>query len=103
MSGQAVATLLERALRLSQELAQLADAGDVAAAAALDAERRRLLREARAATGVFSAPEQALLAGIAALNDRALGRLEHRLRSKARELDIAMTGRRAVAAYAATG
>ena len=103
MSAASVAAMLERALGLSQELAQLAEAGDAAGAVALDAERRRLLREVRAAAGGLDAAQRALLAEIATLNNRALGRLEHRLRIKTRELDIAMTGRRAVAAYAATG
>jgi pyrimidine deaminase RibD-like protein len=103
MSEASVVVALERALRLSQQLAQLADAGDAVAAVALDAERRLLLRAARTATGSPAAAERALLAQIAALNDCALGRLEHRLRIKARELDIAKTGRLAVAAYAATG
>ena len=103
MSVPREATLLERALGLSRELAQLAEAGDAVRAAALDGERRALLREVRASGRAFSEREQALLDDIQALNDRALGLLEHRLRIKARELDTAMTGQRALAAYGATG
>lgn len=99
----AVAALLDHALLLSRELLQLAQAGNAAQAVALDTQRRQLLRSARAGTAAFGARETALIAEIAALNDRALGLLQHVQRGKARELDVAMTGRRALAAYAATG
>jgi hypothetical protein len=94
---------LQRALAISHELTQVAERGDVAAAVALDAERRVLLRAVRAGQARFGDGERALLGEIASLNDRALGLLEHRLRIKAREMDMAAVGRRAVVAYAATG
>ncbi len=101
--GDAAQQSLARALAISQELVRLAESGDVAGAMALDAERIAILREVRAAAAPLSSTEQALIAEIAALNDRAVGLFEHRLRIKARELDLAAVGRRAVLAYAATG
>jgi hypothetical protein len=106
MSDIARPDLLQRALAISRELSQLAEAGDIAMALALDRQRRELLRVARPGRGSHEAlgeRERAMVAEIASLNDRALGALEHRLRIKARELDMAAVGRRAVAAYAATG
>lgn len=101
--NQGADALLQRVLGISRELSQLAESGDAATAVALDGERRELLRVLRASGAMLGEDSRALLDDVAALNDRALGLLEHRLRIKARELDMAMTGRRAVRAYAATG
>jgi hypothetical protein len=49
-----------------------------------------------------NAGELALLREISQLNDRAIGSMEHRLRSKGRAMDMAAVGRRAVAAYSNT-
>jgi hypothetical protein len=40
-----------------------------------------------------------LLQQISQLNDKTIGLVEHHQRSKGREMDMAMAGRRAVAAY----
>ena len=103
MNVPALSATLELALGLSRQLVQLADAGDLGEAVRLDTERRRLLRAACSDASLLGAHERELLAEIGTLNDRALGLLEHRQRIKARELDVAMAGRRAVVAYAATG
>jgi hypothetical protein len=103
MSRSAASELLLRALAISRDIAALADAGDAAATVSLNAERGELLRAVRRAHAHLSREERAIVAEIAALNNSALGVLEHRLRIKARELDMATVGRRAVAAYAATG
>lgn len=103
MNREDAAGQLERVVRLSREILPLAEAGDAGAAAELDRQRRELLAGVRAALEPLSDAEQAMIAEVAALNDRALGALEHRLRIKAREIDVAAAGRRAVAAYGATG
>jgi len=98
MSPSGATTGLERALEISRDLLALADSGDVHAAGILDNERLRLLKAARARP-VLSAADQSLLRQIAELNDRAIGTLEHRLRAKARSIDMLAAGRRAVRAY----
>ncbi len=103
MSGAAARESLARALAISHEIGLLAEAGDVAAAVALDAERRELLRRAHAGLASLDDAGRAIVDEIATLNNRALGLMEHRLRIKAREFDMAAVGRRAVVAYAATG
>jgi hypothetical protein len=103
MKRAAAHQLLQRALSISRELSQLAESGDIAAAVALDADRLVLLRSVRASAVHLDDSERAVVGEIASLNNRALGLLEHRLRIKAREFDMAAVGRRAVAAYAATG
>ena len=101
MTATAAGELLQEALAISRELAQVAASGDANRALALDARRRELLDAAR--TGdACTAADRATLAEIEHLNDHALGALEHHLRIKARELDVATAGRRAVIAYAAT-
>jgi hypothetical protein len=90
---------LERALRLSEQLAALADGGDVSQTVRLDAERRQLLESARATSQPLDEQSRGILREITALNDRTLGLMEHRRRAKGREMDIAAVGRRAVAAY----
>lgn len=103
MNGPETTQLLRESLRLSQELARAADGGDAARAASIDAERAALLRRARSDGAPCSDAQRALLGEIARLNDAALGKLEHHLRIKARELDTAAAGRKAVVAYGATG
>lgn len=93
---------LELALELSRQLVSAADIGDVAAVAKLDAERLQLLQSRRQTDLPLDATESSLLQIIAQLNDRALGMMEHRHRMKAREIDLAAVGRRAVSAYSTT-
>jgi hypothetical protein len=90
---------LERALALSEQLAALADGGDVGQTVRLDAERRQLLKSAQATLRPLDEQSRAIVREITALNDRTLGLMEHRRRAKEREMDIAAVGRRAVAAY----
>ncbi len=103
MNRAGASAALERALELSRELAAIADCGDVESARRLDAERLQLLKSARAALQPLGEQERNLLREIAALNDKAIGFLEHRRRRKARDLDMVAVGKRAVRAYAATG
>lgn len=90
---------LQRALEISEQLVAVADGGDVSLAVHLDAERLQLLKSARAAMGAVDELNRSMLGKIAALNDRTLGLLQHRLRAKGREMDMASVGRRAVSAY----
>jgi hypothetical protein len=99
MTHQQAIALLERALEISEQLVASADAGDVIQTLRLDAERRQLLKSARAALHPLDEQSRSILRKIAALNDRTLGLMEHRRRAKGREMDIAAVGRRAVAAY----
>jgi hypothetical protein len=93
--------MLARALQLSRELLDVAEGGDLQTVLGLGAERLQLLQAARSGPPA-GAGEGALLKEIAELNDRAIGFLEHRRRIKAREIDTAAVGRRAVAAYSTT-
>jgi hypothetical protein len=99
MNRQAAVAALERALEISRELAVVADGGEVRQAASLDAERLQLLKSARDALLPMDERSQALLREIAELNDRSLGRLEHRFRAKCRDMDMLAVGRRALRAY----
>jgi hypothetical protein len=100
MNRQEAMVVLQRALRISEQLAAVADGGEVSLAVRLDAERLRLLKSARAALHPMDEQSRTMLGEIAALNDRTLGLLEHRRRAKGRDMDMAAVGRRAVAAYA---
>ncbi|HMK84757.1 MAG TPA: hypothetical protein VK437_02265 [Steroidobacteraceae bacterium] len=91
---------LQRALELSQELAQIADSGNVEEVVRLDAERRRLLESARSA--VLDEKDRSVLRAIADLNALSLGRMEHRFRAKCRDMDMLAAGRRALRAYSCT-
>jgi hypothetical protein len=102
MNRSEASAALQSALELSRKLAAAADSGDIRLAVRLDAERLQLLKSARAALQPMDEKNRAVLEEIAELNDRALGFMEHHRRSKARALDTAATGRRAVAAYAHT-
>jgi hypothetical protein len=93
---------LQRALEISRELTTVADGGDVRLTVSLDAERLQLLKCARAGLQPMDADERAVLREIAALNDRAIGLMEHRRRITGRAMDTAAVGRRAVAAYSTT-
>lgn len=101
MAGQSGA-MLARALQLSRELLDVAEGGDLQALLDLGAERLQLLQAARSGATPVDSGESALLKEIAELNDTAIGFLEHRRRIKAREIDTAAVGRRAVAAYSTT-
>ncbi len=96
-------TALARALALSQRGAPgAAEQSDTKTLALLDAERMRLLQSLRAARGRLGGAEEQMLSEVAALNDRAIGAMEHHRRIKERAIDLAAVGRRAVAAYATT-
>ena len=99
MTQQQAIADLERALGISEQLAALADAGDLGQTVRLDAERRQLLKSARAAMHPPDEQSRSILRKISLLNDRTIGLMEHRRRAKGREMDIAAVGRRAVAAY----
>jgi hypothetical protein len=93
---------LERALHLTQQILSAAERADLSGFAQLDAERTQLIHSFRRQTVQVGPHDQALLRKIAELNDHAIGLLEHHQRAKARELDMAAVGRRAVAAYSGT-
>jgi hypothetical protein len=101
MSGTSHAGL-KQALELSQQILAAAERGDTQTVAALDVERMRLVQSFGRGANGLGASDGALLAAITQLNDRAIGLLEHQRRGKARELDMAAVGRRAVAAYSST-
>ena len=90
---------LRRALELSRELAAVADGGDLALTVNLDAERLQLLKSVREALLPLDDEDRSVLREIAALNDQALGFLEHRRRAKGRDMDMLAVGRRALRAY----
>lgn len=94
--------LLGRALQLSLEVLAVAEGGDVKELGALDAERLRLLNLLRTISTPIDADARLLLQQIKELNDRSIGFLEHRRRTKSREIDTAQLGRRALVAYSAT-
>ena len=90
----------QRALELSQRAArQLADTGEAERVISLDAERLRLIKSARHALTPMTDEDRAVLREIADLNARSLGRMEHRLRAKCRDMDMLAAGRRALRAY----
>ena len=91
---------LLRALSLSEQIVRAAESADLSTFGVLEAERTRLIREFRRANRFIDGGNRAVLEKIAELNDRALGQMLHHQRSKAREIDMAVVGRRAVAAYA---
>lgn len=99
MNRQTAVAALERALLISREIAVVADGGDVRQAASLDAERRQLLKSVHEALSPMDERSQAVLREIAELNDRSIGRLEHRFRAKCRDMDMLAVGRRALRAY----
>ncbi|SRR6266851_6744192 len=93
---------LERALELSRELVAVAELGDVAAAVNLDAARLELLKSACETVRTTPVNHRELLQEIAQLNAKAIGCLEHHRRRKARDMDMASVGRRALIAYSPT-
>ena len=102
MTRAEASAALRRALEISRELAAIADNGDVQLTASLDAERRQLLQFARRELRPMDDENRMLVREIAALNDRAIGHLEHRMRAKGRDMDMLNTGRRALRAYSTT-
>jgi hypothetical protein len=102
MSGGHSRVALERALELSRELLAVAELGDMAAAANLDAARLELLKSAAESPQTTPMNHRELLQEIAQLNAAAIGCLDHHRRRKAREMDMVSVGRRALAAYAPT-
>jgi hypothetical protein len=99
--GEAVAAL-QRALEISRELTAVAESGDLRLTVTLDAERLQLLKSVRAALRPMNEKDRSVLREIAALNDRALGLVEHRRRATGRDMDMLAVGRRAVRAYSST-
>jgi hypothetical protein len=99
MTREQASEVLECALRLSEQIAALADGGEVSEAVRLDVERRQLLESAHGALHPLDEHSRSMLRDITALNDRSVGLMEHRLRAKVRDMDMASVGRRAVAAY----
>jgi len=93
------AAALQRALELSLELLEVAESGEVERVISLDAERLRLIKSARHALTPLNDEDRAVLREIADLNARSLGRMEHRFRSKCRDMDMLAAGRRALRAY----
>jgi hypothetical protein len=95
---------LERALELSRELLEAAEseAATDARTVDLNAQRLHCLQAARSAGRPRDEAQRALLREINELNDRAIGRLEHRRRTMERQMETVTTGRRAVAAYSST-
>ena len=102
MSRDQAVAALQRALEISRELAAVADSSDVRLAVSLDAERLKLLKSLRHALQPMEEKDRSVLREIAELNDRSIGRLEHRLRAKCRDMDMLAVGRRAVRAYTTT-
>ena len=102
MTRQQAVAALQRALEISREIAAVADGGDLGLSVSLDAERLQLLKSARAALQSMDEKDYAVLREIAALNDRALGFLEHRRRAKGRDMDMVAVGKRALRAYSST-
>jgi hypothetical protein len=101
MSG-AARPALDRALALSQQLLGAADRSDTQEIGRLDAERLRLLQSVRLERDTLSPADRLLLLQVSALNDQAIGLMEHHRRRKERDMDLAAVGRRAVAAYSTT-
>lgn len=99
MNRPPAAAALQRALEISHELAVLAEGGDLSLTVSLDAERLQLLKSLRASMHPLDEKSRSALQEIAALNDQALGFLEHRRRAKGRDMDILAVGRRALRAY----
>jgi len=102
MTGPDSDPVLERALEVSQEVLAAVDQANLHSVVVLDAERLRLLQSLRSRRETLSASDRAMLGQIAELNDRAIGLMDHHRRIKARELDMAAVGRRAVVAYSNT-
>jgi hypothetical protein len=102
MNRHEAASALRRALEISHELVAVADGGDPELTVSLDAERLQLLKSARPALHPMDENNRTVLREIAALNDRALGSLEHRRRAMGRDMDMLAVGRRAVRAYSNT-
>jgi hypothetical protein len=102
MTRQQAVAALQRALEISRELAAVADTGDMRMTVSLDAERLQLLKSVRAVLQPMDEKDSAMLREITALNDRALGFLEHRRRAKGRDMDMVAVGKRALRAYSST-
>ncbi|HEY0802207.1 MAG TPA: hypothetical protein VGD54_15320 [Steroidobacteraceae bacterium] len=93
--------LLARALALSHDMLAAVEQGRLDSLGSLDAERLELLKSFRLEAKQLDAGSRALLQQITQLNGQTIGLLEHQLRGKGREIDMAAVGRRAVAAYSA--
>jgi hypothetical protein len=90
---------LERALELSRQLLQAAESGEAEQVIRLDAERLGLIKSVRHALAPMTDEDRAVIRQIADLNDQSLGRMEHRLRARCRDMDMLSAGRRALRAY----
>lgn len=91
---------LAAAAALSRDVLEAADQGDMSLLAELTARRLELLKSFRLVARPPAAADRVLIQEIAALNERALGLMEHHQRIKGRAMDLAAVGRRAVNAYA---
>jgi hypothetical protein len=96
-------TVLQNVLELSKALLEAADRGDAAEVTRLDGERLRLLKSMPREARRLDAGGRSMLREIAALNDQAIGRMEHRRRAVERDMDMLSARRRAVHAYASAG
>jgi hypothetical protein len=92
---------LLRALALSHDMLAAAEQANWQSLGLLDAERLKLLKSFWLETKRADAADRALLEEISKMNDRTIGLVEHQRRSKGRDIDMAVVGRRAVAAYSA--
>jgi hypothetical protein len=99
MTNRETNARLARALTISYEMLAAAEAANLQCVAQLDAERMQLLKSFRLEAKQVDADDRGLLLQISQLNDKTIGLVEHHRRSKGREMDMAMAGRRAVAAY----
>lgn len=102
MTADAALAALRRAVELSHQVAAAADGGNPTFAGDLATQRLEALRMAKSVLQRNQPEAAALVQEIVRLNDQALGAMEHRLRAKARDLDMAAVGRRAVEAYGGT-
>jgi hypothetical protein len=93
---------LDLALELSHEMLEVAEAGDPARLSSLDARRRALLKSVKEAGRPLDQQKLSVLRSIADLNALSLGKMEHRLRAKCRDMDMLAAGRRAKRAYGKT-
>jgi molybdenum-dependent DNA-binding transcriptional regulator ModE len=91
---------LAAAVALSRDVVEAADQGRMDLLAQLDARRLELLKSFRLVARQIAPADRTLLQEIAALNQRALGLVEHHRRIKGRAMDLVAIGRRAVSAYA---
>jgi hypothetical protein len=99
LNREEASAALQRALELSLQLLEIAENGEAEQVTRLDAERLGLIKSARHALTPMTDHDRAVIRQIADLNAQSLGRMEHRLRAKCRDMDMLAAGRRALRAY----